>query len=95
MLLNKKKPQNRDEQMVMNNFRTIQMLNSRRSQPLTLELLYEIQRELTEGTMDNADECGRLRKPDEKIDVYDAEDNQTLHVPPPASEVADANEAVV
>ena len=60
MLLKNKKPQSRDEQMVVNNFRTIQMLNERRKQPLTGELLQEIQRELTEKTLDDPAEIGRF-----------------------------------
>ncbi|MBI2807577.1 MAG: Fic family protein [Planctomycetes bacterium] len=87
MLLKNKKPQNRDEQMVVNNFRTIQMLNHRRSEPLTVELLFEIQRELTENAMDDANASGRFRRPDEQIDVWDGEDHQTLHVPPQADEL--------
>ena len=88
MLLKKKKPQNRHEHMVMNNYRTIQMLNQRRAEPLSVDLLLEIQRELTQETLD-VDGCGRFRQADEKIDVWDDEDQQTLHVPPPAAELPD------
>lgn len=67
MLLANKKPQNRDEQMVANNFRTIQMLNERKDEPLTIEVLQEIQRELTEKAIDNPDDIGRFRRADEEI----------------------------
>lgn len=87
-MLLKKKPQNRHERMVMNNYRTIQMLNQRRDEPLTVDLLVEIQRELTHGTLDE-EACGRLRRLDEKIDIWDDEDQQTLHEPPPANELPD------
>ena len=89
MLLRNQKPQNRDEQMVANNFRTIQKLNQCRDQPLTVELLLEIQRELTEKAIDDPEDSGRFRRPDEKVEVWDDEDHQILHVPPPAGELLD------
>ena len=84
MLLQNRKPKNRDQQMVLNNFRTIQMLNERKSEPLTVELLEEIQRQLTENAIDDVGDSGRLRRPDEPIKVWDEEDQQTLHVSPAA-----------
>jgi Fic family protein len=89
MLLKNGKPQSRDEQMVLNNFGTIQMLNRRRNEPMTIELLLEIQRDLTEKAIDDPEESGRLRRADEKIEVWDDEDNQTLHVPPRAEDLPD------
>ncbi|MBM3992841.1 MAG: Fic family protein [Planctomycetes bacterium] len=88
MLMKKKKPQNAHERMVMNNYRTIQMLNQRRDEPLTADLLMETQRQLTQGTLED-EACGRLRREDEKITVWDDEDHQILHEPPLASELPD------
>jgi Fic family protein len=86
MLLSKKKPQNRHERMVLNNYQTIQMLNQRREEPLTVEHLLEIQRQLTDGTLD-AEACARFRREDETITVWDEEDQQILHEPPKADEL--------
>jgi Fic family protein len=89
LILKNKTPRNRDEQMVLNNFRTIQMLNQRRNEPLTVEILLEIQREITVNAIDNPADSGRFRGPGDKIEVWDAEDQQILHVPPHASEISE------
>lgn len=94
MLLTGRPPRNRDERMILNNYRTIQMLNGRRNEPLTPALLLEIQRHLTEDSIDKTDAVGRFRRPDEKVVVWDDEDQQAVHVPPPAEELPNRLEAL-
>ncbi|MSU76611.1 MAG: Fic family protein [Gemmataceae bacterium] len=89
MLLQNRKPKDRDQQMIVNNFRTIQMLNGRKNEKMTVELLQEIQRELTENAIDDPRDCGRFRRSDESIKVWDEEDQQALHIPPPAEKLAE------
>jgi Fic family protein len=55
-------------------------------QPLTPEIVFEIHRMLTDGTLMDPDAAGRLRRSDEDIVIED-ETGMTLHVPPPAAEL--------
>lgn len=72
--------------MILNNFRTIRFLNERKDESLTPGLLCEIQRRITDGTLDEAD-AGRFRKPNERIVVEDTETGESLHEPPPAEKL--------
>lgn len=79
----------RSEQMVLNNYRTMRHLNSIKDQELTPDLVFEIHRKVTEGTLDKEDAAGRFRKSNEDIRVHDEEDDQVLHTPPLANELPD------
>lgn len=87
MLQTRRPPRTRDERMIINNYRTIQMLNGLRAEPLTVPMLHQIQTSLTDQTLDNVDGQGRFRRPDENITVWDNETQQPVHVPPPADEL--------
>ncbi|HEV3255498.1 MAG TPA: Fic family protein [Gemmataceae bacterium] len=87
MLRTGREPRDRDERMILNNYRTIQMLNGRRDEALSVPLLHEIQGMLTERALDRPDAAGRFRLPDETVSVWDEEEQQALHVPPPAAEL--------
>lgn len=89
MIRSDRKPRTKGERMILNNYRTIRLLNQRVREPLTPELLCEAQRMLTEGTMDKSDAGGRFRSPTEDIRVWDDEDQQSLHTPPPAGELTE------
>ena len=89
MIRSDRPPRTPGEQMVLNNYLTIQMLNGQQSRPLTSELLCEIQRRLTENTLDKPGAGGRFRTADENIVVWDEEDQQPLHTPPAADELPD------
>ncbi|MDO4791648.1 MAG: Fic family protein [Buchananella hordeovulneris] len=88
MLRNSRKPKDKGEQMVANNFAAMQLISRRREAPLTPEFVCELHRVLTEGTLPAA-EAGRLQQPDEeRVRIYaDHTDEQVLHIPPPATEL--------
>ena len=94
MLLTGRDPRNADERMILNNYRTIRMLQDRLREPLAVPLLHEIQAELTAQTLDKPDAAGRFRQPEEKIVVWDEEDHQEVHVPPSAAELPTRVEAL-
>jgi Fic family protein len=79
-------PRDRSERMIYNNYITMQKIIEVRDQPLTKELLFEIHRTVTEGTLADPTGAGRFRRPDEDIRVVDDLGN-TYHVPPDASEL--------
>lgn len=89
MLFSGRAPRNRDERMIANNFRAMELVRARQREDLTRELILELHEVLTEGTLDHADEAGRFRRDDETIAVTDLGDGQILHLPPKASELED------
>ena len=86
MLRSQREPQSRGEQMVLNNFIAMQRIRELRGEVLTLDLLLEVHRMLTEDTLDKEDGAGRLRRADESVVVADLY-NQIYHVPPSAEQL--------
>ncbi len=84
MLREGRPPKSKAEKMILNNYLTIRRIKSFLGQPLTIDLLHEFHRSLTEGTLGDPSAAGRFRLEDEPICVIDESDGQTLHVPPPA-----------
>lgn len=86
MLDQKRLPRTRGEQMVFNNYKAIAFIRDNRDVPLSQEFLLEIQKIITEGTLDDPREAGRLRTTGESVQVVD-HDDQVLHDPPRATEL--------
>lgn len=81
-------PRTKDELMVLNNYRALQFVKNRRNDPLTMSALLELHALVTDGTMDDPKDAGRIRDTDD-VQVVDETDNEILHQPPAA---ADLNE---
>jgi Fic family protein len=77
----------RSEQMILNNYATMQKIIQIKDKEMSPELLFDIHRSVTKETLDNANAAGRLRTPDEKVRVMDSE-GEIYHMPPPAEELA-------
>ena len=85
-----REPQNRSERMIVNNYRALIFMRDEMTARLSPDLVLELQRILTEGTLDNPDAAGRLQRPDEdRVAVYDRADGSLIHRPPPADQLAD------
>ncbi|MEX2286864.1 MAG: Fic family protein [Planctomycetaceae bacterium] len=83
MLRQKRKPRDRSEKMILNNYRAIQEIRDLKGEKLTPKLLCQLQAIITDGTLDNPEDCGRLRQAgDHEIRVEDTRDNTVLHRPP-------------
>jgi len=80
--------------MILNNYHALQFIRRLRDEPLTPAIVFELQRILTEGTLDESDAAGRFRRPDEHIVVSDELDGPVLHDPPEATELAARMEAM-
>ncbi|MBI5571206.1 MAG: Fic family protein, partial [Desulfomonile tiedjei] len=78
MLRSGRKPANTNEQMILNNWETMQYIRSNREMKLSPEKLMDIHQLVTEKTLDPT-EAGRLRTRDDIIVSYN---NETVHVPP-------------
>ena len=86
MLRKKKSPQNKAQQMIANNYNTIQYIVEHRDDPLTEEGLLYIHRLMTEKTMDNPDDAGRFRTND-KVVVADMVEGDIVFTPPSYKEI--------
>lgn len=86
MLRSGRAPRDYGERMIVNNFRTMRELKRWLGQPLTPDIVFEIHRMLTDGTLKDPGAAGRFRTADENIVIED-ETGTTLHVPPPAAEL--------
>lgn len=53
MLRSGRAPRNKGEQMIVNGYRTISMLRERAHEPLTIELIHDIQQSMTQDTLDD------------------------------------------
>lgn len=87
MLRTGRPPRDRSEQMIANNFQAMRFVIDNRDQPMSPELLFDLHRALTAGTLDDPAGAGRLQRPaDVRVKVF-AQDDQVIHVPPPADEL--------
>ena len=81
-------PKDRSERMIVNNYRAILFMRDHIDEPLTSGLVLELQRILTEQTLDNPDAAGRLQRADEdRVAVIDRMDGEVIHRPPPAEQL--------
>ena len=74
--------------MILNNYRTMQRIIELKDQSLTKEIIFEIHRIVTEGTLDNPSAVGRFRNKDEEIVIGD-DFGQVFHIPPAAGGLED------
>ncbi len=79
-------PQDRSEQMILNNFKTMQSIGKMKDKSLSKELVSEIHRFITEKPLDDSTAAGRFRRTDERIVVADMY-NELFHEPPPADQL--------
>jgi Fic family protein len=87
MIRSGREPRDRSEKMILNNFRAMERIGELRNKPLTIDMINEIHRIVTEGTLDNPESAGRFQLSGEvRVGVYDHDDN-LLHTPPPAAEL--------
>ncbi len=83
MLRENRKPRNKDEQMIWNNYAIMKYLKEviQAKTPLTLELIKEIQKIITTDTLEEKQYVGNFRT-DNDVVVKDKETGALLHDPP-------------
>ena len=86
MIRSRRPPRDRSERMILNNFLTMQRIRELRKQPLTPQLVLDLHRLVTEGTLDDPADAGRLRPPGKEVVVDDLY-GTVFHLPPPADEL--------
>ena len=86
MLRKKITPKDKSQQMIANNYQTIQFVVQNQDTPLTIELLQHIHRLMTEKTLDNPDNAGRFRTNDDVV-VENGITHEVVHRPPSYTEI--------
>ena len=83
LLRSGRSPRDLSERMIVNNYFAMDFLRDNTHQELTLDMLFEVQRLLTRGTLDDS-AVGRLRRPSDDVHIVDPRDGAILHTPPDA-----------
>jgi Fic family protein len=86
MIRSRRPPRDRSERMILNNFLTMKRIRELRDQPLTPQLVLDLHRLVSEETLDDPADAGRLRPPGKEVVVDDAY-GTVFHVPPAATEL--------
>jgi Fic family protein len=95
MIRSGRRPKDRAERMILNNYRAIQHIRSEMvGSELTPDGVKELHRVLTVDTLDDPNDAGRIQEGDEeRIRVYD-DAGRLQHDPPPAELLEDRLEAM-
>ncbi len=87
LLRSERRPLDRSEQMIANNYRALQHMHEIGPQ-LSPEKVLELHRILTEGAIDEPAAAGRLQRPgEERVRVYDRDGGNVVYLPPPAEQL--------
>ncbi|MYJ75137.1 MAG: Fic family protein [Gammaproteobacteria bacterium] len=95
MLRSGRRPTDTSEQMIVNNYAGMEFLRANTGEELSVPMLLELQRILTDGTLDDANAVGRFRNESDAVHVVDRRDGTVVHTPPPADELESRMERLV
>jgi Fic family protein len=88
MLRSGRPPRDRSERMILNHYRALEFVREEMGCKLTPELILELHRIVTEGTLRDPTAAGRLQRPAEpRVAVFDQDGSEPVHVPPPAEQL--------
>ena len=86
MIRSGRRPSDRSERMILNNFQSMQQIVKLKKEPLTKDLILRIHHLVTDQTLDDNSTAGRIRTPSESVVVADMYD-EVFHDPPLAHEL--------
>jgi Fic family protein len=96
MLRENRRPKDKSEQMIVNNFAAMRKIVSLRAEPLSIDLILHLHSMLTTDTLDDPSAAGRFQRPgEERVRVVDHTKAAVLHEPPPAEELPKRVQALV
>jgi len=87
MIRSGRRPRNRSERMILNNYLAMRHISELKNEPLTKELVFNLHRTITEGTLDDESQAGRFRTDGNKPIAVVDESGEIFHVPPPSHEL--------
>ncbi len=83
MIAKNRRPTSKDEKMILNNYRAMNYIKDELvKEPISKELLIYLQNILTQDTLENSDEVGRLRTDSDEIVIQDKLSGEVYHIPP-------------
>jgi Fic family protein len=88
LIFENRAPKTQSERMVLNNYHAIEFIKRRRNEDLTPEIVHELHRLVTEGTLDKPNKAGIFRSRNEDVNVVDDPTGEVLHRPPVADELS-------
>lgn len=88
MLRKKINPKDKSQQMIFNNYQTINFIVENKDKKITKDMLLKIHRLMTEGTMENSEDAGRFRLNDDVV-VEDGITHEIVHTPPSYKDIPD------
>ncbi|MCY3888519.1 MAG: Fic family protein [bacterium] len=91
LLRTQRPPADHGERMILNNFNAMLKAEqlARATVPLTPDDILELHKVVTEGTLEDERDAGRLQEPGEERVVVIGGDFKALHQPPPAEQLPD------
>jgi len=85
LLRSGREPVTRAERMIVNNYRTMNLIREDLDTELSAEMVLDIHRSVTEGTLTNPEDAGRMQTAEEdRVVVAHAVEDLVYHRPPPA-----------
>lgn len=87
-------PRDEHEQMVSNNYRTMQMILAHKDKPLTPAFILSLHRSMVEGTLKSPEKAGALRQAADKVCIEDTRTGDIIHMPPAADSLIERLEAL-
>lgn len=81
MLRSGRKPKDKNEQMIFNNWNAMQFIRENSRIPFSIDKLYELHAILTQETLESPSEAGKFR---EKDDIHVLYRDEIVHIPPRA-----------
>ncbi len=86
MIRSGRTPRDRSEQMILNNYRGMEFIRTENPQALTPDFVLTLHRILTDETLDDSADAGRLQSADEaRVAVW--EGDRVVYSPPPAEQL--------
>lgn len=82
MLMSQRKANNKDEQMIINNYQVMQRLQEWKDLDLSIEMIIEIQKNITRNTLEDSNDVGRIRNDSDNIAVMDKLTGDIIFTPP-------------
>jgi len=82
MLKERRKPKNKSEKMIVNNYETMQFIVSKKDEALTPEMLLEIQKMVTHDTLDDPKDEEQFRDNNEVVVGHQLHSDIIAHHPP-------------
>lgn len=87
MLLEGRSPQNKNEQMIYNNYIAMQFIKENKDESLTPEMIQELQKIVTMRTLDEDIYSGKYRTVEDNVIIVDNGTSDILFVPPQARDI--------